>query len=110
MNYTAIFIIAMIALAFLGLFVIPRFMLRRALGRVIATFRRLNATTINSARTIEELGMRPRGMIDGMFRGRDYRPYALDMLRRADVVQTTEDGRLYLSEDRLMVTGIAKRV
>jgi len=101
MNYTALFILAIIVIAFLGLFVVPRFMLKRALKKVIKTFRDLNATDLKNAKTLEELGLKPRSLLDGMFKLRDYRPYALDLLRKAEIVKVTEDGKLYLLEVRL---------
>ena len=55
---------------------------------------------------IDELGLRPQGMMGGMFKGRDYNQYALSLLMKADIIQTTEDGKLYLSEDRLLASGI----
>ncbi len=101
MNYTALFILAIIVIAFLGLFVVPRFMLKRALKKVIKVFRDLNATDLKNAKTLEELGLKPRSFLDGMFKLRDYRPYALDLLRKAEIVKVTEDGKLYLLEVRL---------
>lgn len=109
MNATAIFIAAIVILLLLGVVVIPRFMVKRAMGRVVQAFRAQNATNLKNARTLEELGLQPRGFIDGMFRGRDYKPFALDLLRRAEIILTTEDGKLYLSEDRLSRTELTKR-
>jgi hypothetical protein len=94
----------------LGLFVLPRWRLRRALRQVIAIFRQNGALDKKTAKTIDELGLRPRGMIEGLFRGRDFKPYALDALLREGVIKGTEDGRLYLAEDALMASGLEKRV
>jgi hypothetical protein len=36
-----------------------------------------------------------------MFRMRDYKPYATRLLGQANVIRSTEDGLVYLSEDEL---------
>ncbi len=97
---TTLFIVIVIILLILVAFVIPRYLFKRALSRVIRIFREQGAFDVKSARTVDELGLRPRAMLQGMFKGRDYKPYALDILRKADIVQMTQDDRLYLSEEK----------
>jgi hypothetical protein len=92
----------------LGLFFIPRWLVRRASHQVIKIFRKHNATDSKTARTIDELGLRPPGVLDRMMRRRDYKPHALNALIQAGVIQVTEDGRLYLSEEKLAGFGIEK--
>lgn len=94
----------------LGLFVIPRWRLKRAVRQVIAIFRQNSALDKKTAKTIDELGLKPRGAMEGLFRGRDFKPYALNALTKAGIIQGTEDGRLYLTEDVLMASGIEGRV
>jgi hypothetical protein len=77
---------------------------------VIAIFRRNSALDKKTAKTIDELGLRPRGFVEGMFHGRDFKPHALDGLLKAGIIKSTEDGRLYLVEDKLMDSGIEGRV
>jgi len=91
------------------MFLIPRWRLKRAIREVIQIFREHNATDIKKAKAIDELGLAPRGMMEGMFRGRDYKPYALNALMRAEVVNRTEDGKLYLSEEKLRASGLEGR-
>ena len=98
---TTLFIVIVIIVFILSAFVIPRFLVKRALSSVIQIFRQQGALDVKSARTVEELGLSPRSIMQGMFKGRDYKPYALEMLRKADVVQMTEDDRFYLSEEKL---------
>lgn len=93
----------------LGLFFIPRWRLKRAIRQVIAIFRRNNALDKKTARTIDELGLRPYGFADRMFHMRDFKPYALNALTKAGIIQGTEDGRLYLAEDALMESGLEGR-
>jgi hypothetical protein len=87
---------------------LPYLLIRRAVGRVIKIFRRQNAISVESARTIDELGLRPRTWLQGMFRGRDYKPQALDILLKADIVQMTEDSKLFLSEEKLAASKLSK--
>ena len=94
----------------LGLFVIPRWLVRRAARQVIRIFREHNATESKRARTIDELGLRPPGLMERMMRRRDYKPRALSALMQAGVIQATEDGRLYLSEEKLANFGLEKGV
>jgi len=101
-----IIIVLIVVLALLALFVIPQWRLRRATRQVIQIFKEHNAMDVKNAKTLDELGLRPRGRLDGMLRTRDYKPQALDGLWKAEIVQPTEDGRLYLSQDRLIASGL----
>jgi hypothetical protein len=47
-------------------------------------------------------------MLERMMRRRDYKPQALDALMQMGVVKVTEDGKLYLSEEKLAETGFEK--
>jgi hypothetical protein len=75
---------------------------------VIRIFREHNAVDSRSARTIDELGLRPLGMLERMMRRRDYKPQALNALMHIGVIQATGEGKLYLSEARLTELGIEK--
>jgi hypothetical protein len=90
------------------LFAIPRWLMRRAARQVIKIFRAQNATENKNARTIDELGLRPPGMMERMMRRRDYKPQALNALMQVGVVKVTEDGKLYLSEEKLDEIGFEK--
>jgi hypothetical protein len=105
---TVLFIVLAVVILLLAMFAIPHWRIKRAVSQVIQIFRDYNAVGIKNAKTIDELGLRPRGMMDGMFKGRDYRQYALSALVRSEIIQMTEDGRLYLSEDKLLASGLGK--
>ena len=109
MSANALFILAIVIIAALGLFVIPRFRMKRAVVQVIQIFRQHSALNEKNARTIDELGLRPRTMMEGMMKGRDFRPYALQALMKAEAILTTEEGKLYLSEDKLYSSGLERR-
>ena len=104
-----LFIILVILFAGLMLFVVPRFLMKRAISSVIHIFQRQSALDARNAKTLDELGLRPRTFMEGMFRRRDYKPHALELLRRAGIVLVTEDDKLYLSEDKLASSGLYKR-
>jgi hypothetical protein len=107
---TVIAIIVIFVLLILALFIIPRWRLKRAIRQVIQIFRNSSATDFKNAKTADELGLRPPTMREEIFHSRDYKPYALSALIRAEIIQRTEGGKLYLSEDRLMSSGIEERV
>jgi hypothetical protein len=94
-------LLLLLVLAFMG----SRFLMRRALKRVIQIFREFKARDETSAMTQEAMGLKPRGIFE--VRGlRDYKPMALQLLMRYNVVRMTEDGRLYLSEETLTQTNL----
>ena len=105
---TATFIIVMVLLAIVSFFILPRWRLKRATRQVIRSFREHNATSIKNTKTFDELGLSPRGLVDGLFRGRDYKPYAIRMMIKVEILKETEDGKFYLSEDRLYASGFEK--
>jgi hypothetical protein len=88
-------------LSWLGLFVIPRFMVKRAIREVISTFRRKHSLCSESPKTVHELGLEPQSIMDRLFKPRDYKPYALQFLRAAGVIRETQDEKLCLIEDKL---------
>ena len=109
MNPTVLLILLIILLAIFGLFVLPQMRLRRAIKQVVAIFERNNALDAMSARTIDELKLKPRTFLQGMGRIRDFKPYALKILMDAEVVCQTDGGRLYLGQDKLPAINIDRR-
>jgi hypothetical protein len=106
MNATAFLILLIIILAILGFFVVPRIRIRRAVKQVVAIFERNNALDARSAKTIDELRLRPRTFLEGIGRIRDFKPYAVKILMDAEVVCQTDGGRLYLLQDKLAALNI----
>jgi hypothetical protein len=109
MSTTALFILLLVILAVLGVWVLPRMRIKRAINQVVAIFEHKNALDVRSARTVDELGLRPPTFLESMIRMRDFKPYALQVLMKAEVVLETDGGRLYLSQDRLAATNIGRR-
>jgi hypothetical protein len=108
-NATALLILLIIILAILGFFVVPRIRIRRAVNQVVAIFERNSALDARSAKTIDELRLRPQTFLEEMGRIRDFKPYALKVLMDAEVVCQTDGGRLYLSQDKLATLNSDRR-
>lgn len=92
-----------VALAMLPLaFWLYMTLMRRAIFTVIEIFREHNALHAYNARTLKELGLMPRHFLDPFKPGlRDYKPQALQALIMDDIVQVTDNQRLYLCEEKL---------
>jgi len=106
---TALFILFLVILAILGFWVLPRIRIKRATNQVVVIFERNNALDARSAKTIDELRLRPPTLLEGMLRIRDFKPYALQILMKAEVVCQTDGGRLYLSQDKLAAINMDRR-
>ena len=99
-----LFIVLMVLLFIAVMVVVPQWMLSRNVPKVIRIFRQQNAVGEKNAKTIEELGLQSKSMFQRMLSRRDYKPQALQFLIRTTVIEITEDGKLYLSEENLMQT------
>ena len=93
--------VAIIILSFVGIFYLAAFKTKRAIRRVVEIFRQQDALTSNRAKTIDELGLRRPDFVQRLMKGRDYKQFALQALIKQGIVQVTEDGRLYLVEEKL---------
>ncbi len=94
----------MLALAFYG----STFLMKRAIKTVVKRFRDFDALTPTTARTVEELGLARQGFFQ--FKAlRDYKPAAMDLLLRNNIIQVTEDNRLYLLESELSKINIGQK-
>jgi len=94
-------IILLAVLVIVIVFVLPQVFLRMAISSVIRTFRENRALSPESARSLDELGLRPKSMLKAVFSGMQYRGTALMVLRNAQIIELTEDRKLYLSEENL---------
>ncbi|MFH1088171.1 MAG: hypothetical protein V1737_06285 [Chloroflexota bacterium] len=81
--------------------ILPRWRMRRAVRRVVAIFQQNHATHLKGAMTPQQLGLRmPRGLVQRMLFGVDYKAYAFQGLIQAGIVRATDDGRYYLLEEK----------
>lgn len=92
-----LFLLLMIA----ALILIPKFMIRRAIKQIVFIFRHYGALRLDQAKTRGELGLNPPDFMTRMTSLRDYKPNALQILINQGVVVATEDGKLYLDEEKL---------
>jgi hypothetical protein len=90
-----------IGIAFLAIMYIPALMIRRAMVKIMGIFCRYNAVGVGNAMTIDELGLRPPDFFQRLISARDYKPYALHILRQTGIITSTDDGKLYMMEDKL---------
>jgi len=96
-------------LSLAALIFIPALLTERAAHKVIGRFCRYKALGPGKAKRVEQLGLNPPGLIDRLTRPRDYKPYALRFLKEAGAVSATNDGRLYLNEQKLVEGWRCKR-
>jgi len=102
-------LIIILAVAFiLGVFVLPQIFVRRAIRSVLRIFQQHNAVGIKGAKTLKEMGLEPKSMLQKVFKTRDYKPKALQALMHSDIILMTEDGKFYLSEEKLITTGLLR--
>jgi hypothetical protein len=99
-----LFIILLIVLFIATMIFLPQFLLMRNVPKVIRIFREHNAVGEKNAKTIEELGLQRKAMLQRLFARRDYKPQALQFLLRTTVIEMTEEGKVYLNEDNLLRT------
>ena len=107
-----LFIIALILVFILSAFVLPVFMVRRATKKVIVNFMRAGAVSSDSAKPLEEIGIRvpPSSLLQRMFSRRDYNMPAIQALMQGEILRMGEGNTYYLDEDRLRNTGMADKI
>ncbi len=104
MLYEILFWVGMAIAFILVVFFVPQWILVRNIPKVIRIFRKFNAINPKTALTVEELGLKPKPMLERMFRRRDHKPRALQFMLRTAMVEVTEDGKLYLDEEKISQT------
>ena len=100
-GYNLLLLPILIIIALGVIFSVYAFRGRRAMFKVIEIFRQHNALGINDAKTLQELGLEERDFAQRIMRGRDFKQYALQILIKRGVIYVTEDGRLYMVENKL---------
>jgi hypothetical protein len=81
--------------------VVPPLRLRRAIPAILHLFRQGKATDENSARTLDELGLKLKTGPATILGGGDTRQAALEILKDAKIIQSAADSKWYLSESDL---------
>lgn len=106
----ALWLVLLLVVAGAVMFLAPWLRLKVTIPKVVRLFRNRNATDARNAKTSEELGIKPPSALEGILTRRDYRRYALRALVQAQIVQTTEDGKMYLSEEKLSASKLGSRL
>ena len=108
-----VILLLLTALVFIGIALfISGLMTKRAISRVLNIFRKNNALGIQQAKTLIELGLQPPNLIQRFTQARDYKQNALKILIKAEIIRVTEDGRLFLPQEKyneLLAKGILKQ-
>jgi hypothetical protein len=107
MQQTVIFILFVIFILGIGI-LLSRLLMVRAIREIIRIFFNSGALDTQSAKTREELGIVPQSFLERMYRIRDYKPYALQTMLNAGIIQETSDARYYLLEEKLSATALNK--
>jgi hypothetical protein len=102
-------VVFMIVLCLGSVFVITTFLTKRAMHKVIRILKINGAVDEQGAKTIVELRLNPPALRDRLMRMRDYKPKALELLLSMNIVQYSEDGRVYLSEEKLLASPLVSR-
>jgi hypothetical protein len=99
---TRILIILILVLVLMGILVIfvSGLMSRRTLQTLIKMFRNAQALSPETAKFADEIGFKDRSILIFTI-VRDYKPQALQLLIKENIIQVTEDGKLFLSEQTL---------
>ena len=97
-------IVVLIIIYLLGVFIVQPLMIARSCPKVIKIFRQNSAVGEKGAKFVDELGLQSRGFVERMWRPKDHKPRALQLLMQINVVRLTDDGKIYLSEPDLAKT------
>ncbi len=90
-----------ISLFLLGL-QISKFLIRRAVLQVISILRKTYSRCSESPKTVHELGLEQPDFFERMLKPRDYKPYALQALIAAGIVQMDgANGKVCLLENNV---------
>jgi len=97
-----ILIILILVLVLMGILLVfvSGLMSRRTIQALFGMFRNADALSPETAKFAEEIGIKGRPGLSFKI-GRDFKPQALQLLIRENIVQITEEGRLFLSEQTL---------
>ena len=94
-------ILILVIIIFGGALYIRTFLTKRAIFKVIEIFYQHNALGINNAKTPHQLGLERPDFLQRMMRPRDYKQSALQVLIKRGIIFESEDGRLYMVEEKL---------
>ncbi len=98
---TVLFWTVLITLVYLGFFILPALRLKNAIYQVIDRFDGAESSCLGGVKSMDELGLQKNpGLMDGLLRSKDFRPYALQVLMQEEVVHHDNE-MLCLRHDKL---------
>ncbi len=98
----AVILVGLIALGI----ALAKYKMKKATAEVIEIFRVQQALDPYNAKTKQELGLAPKGILERAFKPRDYKVYAFDMLSKLEIIREAPEEKYYLSEQALHNTNI----
>ena len=105
----AVFIVSLILLFILSVIFIPQWRMRRAVKQVLDRFRKQGATSPKSAQSMESMGLTlQQSMMSSLWKGRDFKPYAIKALIQHGIIVAQENGTYYLNERRTEESKVLK--
>ncbi len=96
-----ILILILMMIVFGGGLYLRTFLTRRAIFKVVEIFYQNNALGMKEAKTLHELGLERPDFLQRMTRRRDYKQNALQILMKEGIILVSEDGRLFMVEEKL---------
>lgn len=94
-------LIVLVAIFILGSWVIPYYLIKRATLDVVAIFQQYGAISEKTAKWPHEMGLGIPTTKRVLFRTRDYKPQATEVLIRAAVLAVCDDGKIFLVLENL---------
>ncbi len=98
MDTTSLYVLLFFVFMITSMLLLSTFLQRRAVIVIRKLFHKKNALTAENAIDPEELGLKHQ---HALLKKRDYRRQAVQLLMNIQVIRTTEDDKLYFSEEKL---------
>jgi hypothetical protein len=105
-----VIVLAGLIVLFVLSFFYSRYRMKNAFREVIKILRDHGALDMKNAKTQKELGLAPRPLLVKLASNKDYKPYALQTMIGAEIIQTSPDGRIFLSEASLSSSNLSKYI
>ena len=96
----AIAIIVIVLLVVIA-FLMSRYLMQRSIRTVVKIFRQTGAVSAKNAKTLADLGLAPKPLMQRVFRPRDYKPQALRLLDQEGCIKLADAGRVWLDVEAL---------
>ena len=99
-------LIILILMVLFATIVIPQIMIYRSIPAVIQKFRDHNAVSEAQAQSVDSLGLGAKPIFSSG--GKTYQPKALQVLLKAEIVMSDENGAVYLNEEEYAKSRLGK--